>query len=599
MDILWVVSIIMFCDQVSAADEYDNLHAEFTLTPFPIFSAEPMAQDQCRLQFTDNCRSRDTLARNCPDSSMLHISCNSNVTSNEIQQMATAFAKPPLRAVWSTLYDGDQVAFHNFAPVRLQVVGFTLYNCTSIRATGKLSSLRLSNLLDLNLENCYNLKIRRADFSPSPKVRFINFVNTTIQSLETFTFTDLPALRLLSLENGLAQMQTFSSEIRAYLKELHCGVAFEWFRKWWENKHLMKSARFSEVYQIYPFPVGNEPLNKSNIYLPIDCAAKPFPVGAGSIDFKQERFSVNNDLYEEKWQNGNFSRTDGDDRYPEFSIEPLSPEECATQELSDCQQHDCGKDARFQRYAYEVIELYDRGYCNASSGGLERIHRAVTAMTRLPIRPVMVYLEDRSPLAFNDMAEIRKRIVSFWLYNCVQERATRKLHDLYWTNVLEFMTVNCSELVIMKNDFENSMKLRQIFFWNTTIRTLEENTFTNLPSLVALSLQHNLKNLRSFEDELTEPRPPVMFTQRIRDYLFRLHCSCEFAWFRRWWSNNTARFIEIADQVDGAYQFFHAINSWYTFKKDQIPIDCAKPIPMGAEFITANQSEFSINALEC
>ncbi|XP_055354633.1 uncharacterized protein LOC129600211 isoform X2 [Paramacrobiotus metropolitanus] len=589
----WLIIILIHhCYRVAADDGGDYNNLDLVPVPFPIFSAEPMAQEQCRLQFTDNCQSWATTVENCPTSPILQINCNSSATSHEIQQMAIGFAKPPLRAVWVTINDSDHVAFDTFAPVRQQIVGFSLYNCTSIRATGKISSFRLSNVLDLYVESCYNLKIRRGDFWHSLKVRQITFAKSTIQSLEKLTFTDLPALRLLSLENGFAQMPVFSTEIRAYLKELHCGAVFEWFREWWENKHLMKSLRATELYQIHPFPDGNDAKNKSDIYLPVDCAAKPFPTGTSSIDFKQERFSVNDDLYKETRQPGNPDNSDTDDRYPEFSAEPLSAEECATQELSSSERHNCTADSRL---AYEVLE---QGDDNNSSAVVNRIHRAVNAMTRLPIRPVIVDLQDRAPLAFTDMAPIRKRIVVFWLSECVNERVTRKLHDLYWTNLMEFVTFNCSDLVIMKNDFANSLKLRQIMFVNTTIRTLEENTFANLPSLVALSLQHRLKNLRSYDEEMADPRAPVMFTQRILDYLFRLHCGCEFAWFRRWWSNNTARLTTPIADDGGVYHIFGGIFSFTKYARDHISIDCAKPIPLGAEFI-ANQSEFSINALEC
>ncbi|XP_055329798.1 uncharacterized protein LOC129582316 [Paramacrobiotus metropolitanus] len=502
--------------------------------------------------------------------------------------MSVAFTKPPLRAVAISVNDGVQVTSDNFASVRQQVVSFYFYNCTSACAIGKWSSLRLSNLMELYVENCYNLKIRRADFWPSPKVRLINFVNTTIQSLEKYTFTDLPALRLLSLEGGLAKMPLFSTEIRAYLKDLHCGVAFEWFREWWENKHLLKSAQENEVYQIYPFQWGSDALNKSDVYLPIDCSAKPFPNGVTSIDFKQERFSVNDNLYNEMRQPGNPNDNESDDRYPEFSLEPMSVEECATQKLTDCQPKDCGGDL------HRGYEIHDYGYCNNSATTFDRIHRAVIAMTRLPVRLVMVFLRDSTPIPFKDLAPIRRRIVVFELSECINNRATQKLHDLYWTNLVGFVTINCSDLVIMKSDFQNSRKLRQIFFRNTTIETLEENTFTNLPSLVSLALEYNLK----CSEETADPLQPVMFTQRIRDYLFHLHCGCEFAWFRRWWSNNTARFMQIADDT-GAYSIASALNSYYAFKEDQIPIDCAKPIPLGVEFINANQTEFSLNALEC
>ncbi|XP_055357122.1 uncharacterized protein LOC129602178 isoform X2 [Paramacrobiotus metropolitanus] len=296
MDIHWLMLATLIFREICAAEDDFNWDAVPPPVPFPVFSAEPMAHEQCRLQYTTNCYSREFPLSWCIQSPVLNINCNSSATSHEIQQMAAAFEQPPLRPVLVDLDDGEQVTSDNMAAVRNQVILLSLSYCVSPRTTGKLSSLRFPNLLDLSLNSCYSLKIKRSDFWQSMKIRIIEIFNGTIQSLEKNTFADLPALRVLSLEAGLDSMLTFSPEVRAYLKELHCGVAFEWFRRWWDNKHLLKKAAYNEVYQIYPSAWGNHAVNKREVYLPIDCVAKPFPIGAASINFNQERFSVSDDL---------------------------------------------------------------------------------------------------------------------------------------------------------------------------------------------------------------------------------------------------------------------------------------------------------------
>ncbi|XP_055340895.1 uncharacterized protein LOC129589975 isoform X2 [Paramacrobiotus metropolitanus] len=577
-----------------------NWSAVLPPVPFPIFSAEPMAHDQCRLQYTDNCWSRENTLSWCISSPVLNINCNSSATSHEIQQMAENFAQPPLRPVLVDLDDGEQVTSENMAAVRDQVVLLSLSNCVSARTTGKLSSLRFPNLLEFSLGSCYNLKIRRSDFWQSMKLRFIEFFNGTIQSLEKDTFADLPALRVLSLEAGLASISTFSAEIRTYLKELHCSTAFEWFRRWWDNKHLLKSANYSEVYQMYPSAWGNHALNKSEMYLPIDCAAKPFPTGTSSIDFSQERFSVNDDLYHEKWRPGDTA--DADDRYPEFSIKPLSAEECVIQKLSQCYPSTCEDEQYRKNYITYQISFKTDTDCRTNLSRSDRIQRVVNALIRLPIRPVTLEVDGRVPVLFAEMAPLRKRIIQYHLLEDA-ERGTAKLRDLYLTNLIEFMATNCSDLDIRKIDFERSKKLRQIMFHNTTIQTLEEGSFTDLPSLTFLSLEFALKTLRTFEEHLAEGDwwlRPVAFAQRMRDFLFHLHCSCEFAWFRRWWnSNNTVRFSPAVGH--GKTAILTAVpHSQYTFyPADQIPIDCAQPIPLGSEYVNVNQTEFSAHEPVC
>ncbi|XP_055357118.1 uncharacterized protein LOC129602176 [Paramacrobiotus metropolitanus] len=599
MDICWLLLATLFFHGILAADDDFIWKAVPPPVPFPVFSAEPMAHEQCRLQYTTNCYSREYPLSWCIQSPVLNINCNSNATSQEIQQMAVTFAQPPLRPVLVDLDDGELVTSENVAAVRNQVILLSLSNCVSPRTTGKLSSLRFPNLLDLSLNSCYNLKIRRSDFWQSMKLRVIEFFNGTIQSLEKDTFADLPALRVLSLEAGMASIPTFSPEIRSYLKELHCGMAFEWFRRWWDNKHLLKKANYSEVYQMYPSAWGNHAINESEMYLPIDCAAKPFPTGAPSIDFNQERFSVNDDLYGEKWLPGDVE--DAEDRYPEFSIQPFTAEECAVQQLSYCHPLTCGETFIQGYLTYRLSFTTDTG-CYANVSGSERIQRAVNSIMRLPIRPVILEVHHRAPLLFADVAPVRKRIIQFHLYDD-SKRATAQILDLYLTNIVEFMAFHCSDLGIKKTDFERSRKLRQVLFYNTTIQTLEAGTFTDLPSLNFLSLEFNLRRMHTFEEIRAYDEwwlRPVMFSQRTRDYLFHLHCSCEFAWFRRWWnSNNTVR-LSPAVENDEIVSVMRVPYSEYLFyQAEQVPIDCAHPIPLGSEYVNVNQTEFSVNEPVC
>ncbi|XP_055329688.1 uncharacterized protein LOC129582243 [Paramacrobiotus metropolitanus] len=592
---LMLVVTLLF-PSILVADDNINWNAVPPPVPFPVFSAEPMAHEQCRLQFTANCWSRELPLSWCIQSPVLNINCNNSATSHEIQQMAAAFAQPPLRPVLVDLDDGEQVTSENMDAVRDQVILLSLSNCTSTRTTGKLSSLRFSNLLELSLNSCYNLKIVRSDFWQSMKLRVIEFINGTILSLEKETFTDLPALRVLSLEAGLASVPSFSFEVQVYLKELHCGRAFEWFRRWWDNKHLLKSAKYSEVYQMYPSAWGNHAINKSEMYLPIDCAADPFPTGAVSINFNQERFSVNDDLYREKWQSGD--NEDVEDRYPEFSIQPFTAEECELQQQAYCYPLECGDTSYFGFLAYRLSYTFSRG-CQAKFVGINVLDHSVDRIMRLPIRPIIF---EAYPyfIYFKDLSPIRKRIIKLQMYEHSQ-RATAIQREQELTNIIEFMCTDCFDLVIRKTDFEKSRKLRQIAFWNTTIQTLQKGTFTDLPSLNFLSLEFALKTLRTFDEFHAdkERQGPVMFSQRMREYLFHLHCSCEFAWFRQWWnSNNTVR-LSPATSKDGAFLTVIPYSAYKCYPTDQIPIDCAQPIPLGSEYVNVNQTEFSVNEPMC
>ncbi|XP_055329712.1 uncharacterized protein LOC129582257 [Paramacrobiotus metropolitanus] len=583
MATLWNLLVLLIFHLTTA--KHDGKFTESDPEPLPVFSSEPMALAQCASQFSANCQPGVFGVIGCPFFPALYINCTLNATAQEIRQMTVSMAKPPLRAVFVNVLDGDQVNFDNFAPVRQQIMGFDLAHCVSSRATGRLASLRLTNLLDIEIGSCRSLEIKRADFWPTRQVRWIQFYNTTISLLEKGTFTDLPALRLLALESWLSDEDEFSDGIREYIKNMHCGCEFEWFRRWWDQKRLLHKAKQFEVYQIQPFFVGNVELNKSQVYLPVDCAAAVFPTGPDGIDFTQDGFSINDDADHNKWGGRCSADKENGEPFPEVSIDPLTPEECAVQLIGHCGQQGnfCNTNpVTSTPFSYDILDEKIKGTENCALGStIERIRRVAIAMVKLPVRPILLMLYDKTPVTFSDVAPMRKRIVIFCLVESITERTTQKLQDLRLTNLLDFQIMNSTDLVIRKSDFQFSGKLRIFQLRNTTVRSLEENAFSDLPALVALSLEFHFDELPGFD-------------QRIRSYLLNLHCSCEFAWYRKWWSNNSALLRETV--FTGIYYMVNAYGSApFERKNVYVPIDCAKNVPAGPDSVNWNQTDFSLN----
>ncbi|XP_055349890.1 uncharacterized protein LOC129596588 [Paramacrobiotus metropolitanus] len=226
----------------------------------------------------------------CAQNHGLAVNCSENATNEEVHTLAIALSQPPLKAVSISLNDGPQITFDNLAPVREQTVLFHLRNCRSSRASDKLAQLRLPHLLEFAAHNCRALDVRRADFWRSSKLRLVQFVNSTLESLEAGTFADLPGLRLLSLERGLSQKELFPEDVQAYLMRPHCGPEFEPFRRWWRVSGLLQQASESAVYRIEYDSWKNEDLGKRDVFVPIDCATASFPNGSATVDFTMEVF---------------------------------------------------------------------------------------------------------------------------------------------------------------------------------------------------------------------------------------------------------------------------------------------------------------------
>ncbi|XP_055349176.1 uncharacterized protein LOC129596045 [Paramacrobiotus metropolitanus] len=264
---------------------------------FPRFSSEAISAEQCALQFTaDNvCRPWYKQSECSRRVEGLDFNCGLPVAAQTLLRLSVALSEPPLRPVRLTLFDGDHVTFNNFMAIRTQVVIFYLSKCASDRTTSKLAHLRFSSLLDVWFVRCTELFIRKADFSDSRRLRIIMFSNSTIRSLEKNTFTDLPDLRLLSLE-AFADFSAVNTFIRRNLdcvNRLHCECSFHWFRQWWRyNPRLLRRTNLHEVYLI-PESWGNGAMRSEQIYLPVDCADRPSPYNSYSVDFRETMFSRN------------------------------------------------------------------------------------------------------------------------------------------------------------------------------------------------------------------------------------------------------------------------------------------------------------------
>ncbi|XP_055345228.1 uncharacterized protein LOC129593067 [Paramacrobiotus metropolitanus] len=583
--------------------------------PFPRFAPEPIMRRQCALQFTENCRPsyveivksylRDGFQNyilpegvgtmdlytkdNCTFTHGVQLHCSDQVTHREIQKLAVSLSQPPVRAVLVNLTDGPLVTFENLSPIREQTVILNLYDCVSARTTGKLVKLDMPNLLNFELHNCYDMVVKRADFWSSIKLRMILFANTTLRLLETDTFTDLPALRLLSLEKGFSEMEVFNKNVREYLHHLHCGGEHKWFRQWWSSNGLLHSANRKEIFNIPNNAWYNEELAASAVYLPIDCAAVIFPNGSGSIDFTQYAFSINDNTDLEEPLSGHRDVLD-DDTFPVVSMEPPN----------DAERELCLLDVQCQSLIAVTPRRCPNPDTNSTtfnvSSCLRDFHRLTALLVRLPPRPLFMYWTDNIPIERADLERVRPYIFGLQItWGCSQRRTTSLPHRHRLVNLLEYGLSDCTDLEIKKADFHYSRKLRDIQLYNCTIRSLEINTFSDLPSLELLSLEGHFHTGPEIVDHSWFT---PAYDQRIRSYLFRLHCSCEFAWYRRWRASNTALMSE-ADEGDVWWIMPYAYNGLYFPIDAFVPIDCAQPIPYEPDGVDANQTAYSLHEPIC
>lgn len=182
-----------------------------------------------------------------------------------------------------------------YAPIAESVVGLNIRSCVTKVPTAKLPSLKIPNLLLFTLTDCNTVTVRKDDFSSNTKLRMIMFQNSTIQTLETGTFMNLPDLRFLSLEYEWRRSQPLKEEYKSHLLRFHCSPDYTWFRKWLnENPGLIAWKKDGEVYQIGNFQSLSLGPAYNQTYVPVDCKQRDLPNFVPNS--KQSSYSVNDGL---------------------------------------------------------------------------------------------------------------------------------------------------------------------------------------------------------------------------------------------------------------------------------------------------------------
>ncbi|XP_055340394.1 uncharacterized protein LOC129589605 [Paramacrobiotus metropolitanus] len=215
------------------------------------------------------------------------------------------------------------------------------------------------------------------------------------------------------------------------------------------------------------------------------------------------------------------------------------------------------------------------------------------AMAEQPLRPVTIDVHEQL-LSKYSFKPVKRQVVELCMESCISDRVTLKLQNLNFTNLLYFELNNCYNMVIDKSDFTTSVRLRIIMFYNSTIAAMQPGTFINLPHLQIVSLEALPETERFY------PFEPV-----FQKFLQKLHCACEFAWYRSWWTNN--KNLRLRVDRGELYSFGGPYNDSYLesgdYKKEELyyPVDChVDPFPRSVEWMDYHaQTAYSVNEPEC
>ncbi|XP_055340322.1 uncharacterized protein LOC129589551 [Paramacrobiotus metropolitanus] len=279
------------------------------------------------------------------------------------------------------------------------------------------------------------------------------------------------------------------------------------------------------------------------------------------------------------------STTGKSENFPNFSLDPMTEDQCQQQFNKYC-----GSDLTMWNNCTRRKDLRIRCLSNAPLSVLERM---AVNLAKEPLRLASMEVEERL-LAIYSFKPIQTQVLKLQLCNCFTARVTRRLITLNFENLIHFELYHCHNLIIEKADFTMYQRLRIITFYNTTVNALQSGSFADLPELRILSLEALSNSQKNYNFEPT-----------FREYLQRLHCSCEFAWYRSWWRNSKA--LRLRVQTGELYSFEGPsegtfFNSDPFIKEDLYhPINChADPFPLSTEWINYyTQIEYSVNEPLC
>ena len=194
--------------------------------------------------------------------------------------------------------------------------------------------------------------------------------------------------------------------------------------------------------------------------------------------------------------------------------------------------------------------------------------------TNSGIRVLMSDGEALSPEVFD---AVRHRVIDLQIKFCLSATTLSKLPLLGFRNLLNLSVTKCRNLDVRKSYLKANSRLRMIIFWNSTVGSLERNSFTDLPELATLSLEWKIS-------------PP--FDESQIAHLQRFHCDCDYAWFRKWLEKNPS--LLAARNKYEVYSTSHTNN--IAFEKDSVfyAIDCAKPVSSWTPRVKGQQA-YSVN----
>ncbi|XP_055334999.1 uncharacterized protein LOC129586039 [Paramacrobiotus metropolitanus] len=265
--------------------------------PLPNFLKSRLSPPVCDQLAKVKCASANM--NNCTSQRMIFLSCDNSTTIEDWEQ-AAAVSKLQLYVVVLDISDSGHMdaAPDAFRSIRRQILLASFSYCRDSRFTMILATFGYVNVMDIDLQWCYGLIIRKKDFCGFPRLQILTFSSSTISYLEAGTFTSLSDLKLLSIEQDLFDPTSLAfnvsrTQLVDYLYTIHCGCDFADFRMWRKNNKALRMELEPGEITFLEVVVENGRISRRDVFFPVDCHKRD-----AEFNLAQVEYSINEPLCE-------------------------------------------------------------------------------------------------------------------------------------------------------------------------------------------------------------------------------------------------------------------------------------------------------------
>ncbi|GAV06148.1 hypothetical protein RvY_16179 [Ramazzottius varieornatus] len=254
-------------------------------------------------------------------------------------------------------------------------------------------------------------------------------------------------------------------------------------------------------------------------------------------------------------------------KHAQFQIRDIDRRQCSSVNTANCRVMPGSKNCK---RGFGLITQ-----CEAAADNLE-VGQFLTNIGRLNASRGMEFtIKGRRTFSNDDFAPAADVIIILIIAD-FDGLAMSMLRSLNLPAITHIGLSNCRNVVIGQDDFLFFPRLTMLVLYNSTVARIEQGAYESLPLLQQVAFDGGI------------PLDGTMTVEQ-RDYLWLLHCDCQYKWLRKFLDKN--RNLITAKQAGEVHAFGGIMSHSATIRQMYAPVDCARKDLIGE----LTQIPFTVN----